>query len=80
MDAYSAESSAWRIRELAQDIAADALTLALAANRDAPSETMVRLLKTIRKQFAAVEKAADQFEEALGPVQPVDPRKATANV
>ena len=65
MDAFAAESAAWRIKALGQEIATDAHALALTVKRDAVLGDLRRRVATLRKFAVAVEQAAGQFETAL---------------
>ena len=64
-DLFAAESAAWHIKALGQEISADAHALALTVKRDAVLADLRRRVATLRKMAVAVEQAAGQFETAL---------------
>lgn len=65
MNTFAAESAAWRIKVLGDEIVADAINLARAVRDDANSDEMARRVTALRKFTVAVERAADEFEAAL---------------
>lgn len=66
MDAFAAESAAWRIKAAGDNISSDALAMAKDVKRGDEADLRRRLL-AIRKLFADGEKKAAEFLNALEP-------------